>query len=108
MTKDNGDDKMKKVLVLIVALLLSVSLFGCSSTVSEESNEIVVGVSFFPMKDLLLLVEEDLKEEGFDLKIEEFADYGTPNNLLKDKELDANMIQHDYFLQSFNSANDAN
>lgn len=98
---------MKKVLVLLVALLLSVSLLGCSNKVSEESNEIVVGVSFFPMKDLLLLVEEDLKEEGYDLKIEEFADYGTPNNLLKDKELDANMIQHDYFLQSFNNANDA-
>lgn len=107
MTKDNGDDIMKRVLLILTVLVLSISLIGCQKFTSEDNREIVVGVSFFPMKDILLLVEDDLKEEGYDLRIEEFADYQTPNNLLKDKELDANMIQHDYFLQSFNKSNDA-
>lgn len=108
MTKDNGDEKMKRVVLILTVLVLSISLIGCQGTASEDNKEIVVGVSFFPMKDILLLIEDDLKEEGYDLRIEEFGDYQTPNNLLKDKELDANMIQHDYFLQSFNKSNGAN
>lgn len=107
MIKDNGDEKMKRIVLILTVLVLSISLIGCQGTASEDNKEIVVGVSFFPMKDILLLIEDDLKEEGYDLRIEEFGDYQTPNNLLKDKELDANMIQHDYFLQSFNKSNDA-
>jgi len=100
--------KVKKVLMLIIVLLLSVSIIGCKDKKLNENSEIHVGVSFFPMKDILLLIQEDLKSEGYDLVIHEFADYQAPNNLLYNKELDANMIQHDYFLQSFNKANNAN
>lgn len=99
---------MKKILLILTAFVLSISIIGCQKTTSDDNNEIKVGVSFFPMKDILLLVEDDLKEDGYSLKIEEFSDYQTPNNLLKNEELDANMIQHDYFLQSFNKSNDAN
>ncbi len=98
---------MKKIILLLTVFVLSVSLIGCNKTTSEENNEIHVGVSFFPMKEILLLIEDDLKAEGYEIKIDEFSDYQTPNNLLKDNELDANMIQHDYFLQSFNKANSA-
>lgn len=98
---------MKKILLVLTAFVLSVSIIGCKKTTTDDNKEIKVGVSFFPMKDILLLVEDDLKEEGYSLKIEEFSDYQTPNSLLQNKELDANMIQHDYFLQSFNSSNDA-
>ena len=100
---------MKKILLALSILVLSVSLIGCTSTETaiNEDSEIRVGVSFYPMKDILLLIEDDLKEDGYSLKIEEFADYQTPNNLVKSNELDANMIQHDYFLQSFNQSNDA-
>ncbi len=110
MIKDNGDEMMKKILLLLTVLVLSVSVIGCQKDAvvdNEEDKEIVVGVSFFPMKEILELVKDDLKEDGYDIKIEEFTDYQTPNNLLKNNELDANMIQHDYFLQSFNDANDA-
>lgn len=106
MTKDNGDEKMKKSLLVLLIIVLSVSLIGCQTT-PKDNNEIHVGVAFFPMKDILLLIKDDLKEEGYDLIIEEFADYQTPNNLLENKELDANMIQHDYFLQMYNESNNA-
>lgn len=98
---------MKKIIVLLTVFVLSISMIGCSKPVEDGDKEISVGVSFFPMKDILLLVEDDLQAEGFTLKINEFSDYQTPNNLLKDEELDANMIQHDYFLQSFNQANNS-
>ncbi|MFA5575662.1 MAG: MetQ/NlpA family ABC transporter substrate-binding protein [Tissierellaceae bacterium] len=97
---------MKRILLLSVALILVLSLAACSKT-EKESSEINVGVSFYPMKDILLLIQDDLKEEGYELNIHEFSDYQTPNNLLQNEELDANMIQHDYFLQAFNEANDA-
>lgn len=97
---------MKRILLILSIFVLSISLIGCKKVV-EENNELHVGVSFYPMKDILLLIEDDLKADGYDLKIDEFSDYQTPNNLLNSKELDANMIQHDYFLQSFNNANNA-
>lgn len=98
---------MKKSILLFSILIMSFTLIGCQKDASVETNEIRVGVSFFPMKEILTLIETDLKDSGYDIVIEQFTDYQTPNNLLKNKELDANMIQHDYFLQSFNESNDA-
>lgn len=95
---------MKSKLFIIIALLLSFVLVGCQP--KKKTNEIHVGVSFYPMKDILLLIEDDIKAAGYKLKIHEFTDYQTPNMFLKNKELDANMIQHDYFLQAFNKANE--
>lgn len=99
--------RMKKILIAVSIFILSISIIGCTTTPPKENNEINVGVAFYPMKDILLLIKDDLKEEGYDLKIHEFSDYQAPNNLLNNKELDANMIQHDYFLQSFNKANNS-
>lgn len=93
---------MKKFITVLFVLLLLVACGGKST----EEGSLDVGVAFYPMKDILELVEEDLKAEGITLNIHEFTDYQTPNNLLKDKELDANMIQHRYFLEEFNKAND--
>lgn len=96
---------MKRIGLIFTIFILTISLIGCSS--GESTNEINVGVSFYPMKDILELIKDDLKEEGYDLIIHEFADYQAPNSLLDKGELDANMIQHDYFLQSFNEANNS-
>lgn len=114
---------MKKLGIGLMTALLLIGLIACSNdtaateppvtpegtegegTEPQESAALNVGVAFFPMKEILTLIQDDLKAEGIDLTISEFSDYQTPNNLLKDGELDANMIQHEYFLQSFNEAN---
>lgn len=100
---------MRKFLLAAGMAVLALAMIGCSPKESAQTEDgtLNVGVAFFPMKDILELIKEDLKADGYELTISEFTDYQTPNNLLKDKELDANMIQHDYFLQSFNEANDA-
>ena len=98
---------MKKILSILLLAVMAISFAACAPAKPADSREINVGVAFYPMKDILLLIQDDLKAEGYDLKIHEFTDYQTPNNLVKNEELDANMIQHDYFLQSFNEANDA-
>lgn len=94
---------MRKMFLSVILLTLSLILVSCNSEIKED--EINVGVAFYPMKDILKLVEDDLKEEGYKLKIHEFTDYNVPNNLLTNKELDANMIQHKYFLDEYNNAN---
>ncbi len=117
---------MKKIISTMLMLVVGVSLAACSPKGSEtattagtqagaatgpttgDSAEINVGVAFYPMKDILELITDDMAAEGYDLNVHEFTDYQTPNSLLLSKELDANMIQHDYFLQSFNQANDSN
>lgn len=102
---------MKKYIFVLTILVLSISLVACGSSTTddvEDNKEIHVGVSFYPMKDILELIKDDLEEDGYELVIHEFGDYQAPNNLLDNEELDANMIQHDYFLQQFNEANDAN
>lgn len=95
---------MKKVFLSIFTSLLTITLISCSPKEISE-DEIHVGVAFYPMKEILLLIEDDLKEEGYKLVIHEFTDYQVPNNLLSNKELDANMIQHQYFLDEYNEAN---
>lgn len=96
----------KKLPLLLALIILLLPLASCSQQASQN-KEVNLGVSFYPMKDILELIKEDYEDQGYSLKIHEFSDYQTPNNLLKEKELDANMIQHDYFLQAFNEANDA-
>lgn len=99
---------MRKMLLTLSILILAISIIGCTASPEENiDNEIDVGVAFYPMKDILDLIQTDLEEEGYTLNIHEFSDYQAPNNLLDNEELDANMIQHDYFLQAFNEANDA-
>lgn len=48
--------------------------------------------SLLPEDEILKLIKDDMKA-GYDLKIHEFTEYQTPNNLLLHEELDGNMIQ---------------
>lgn len=96
---------MKKIVLTITTLVLTFILVSCSKGI--KNNEIHVGVSFYPMKDILELVEADLKESGYKLVIHEFSSYQVANDALKNNELDFNMIQHEYFLEEFNKANNA-
>lgn len=93
---------MKKILSIVTIIVLSLTLIACQH---NRENDINVGVQFYPMKDLLLLIEDDIKAEGYNLVIHEYTDLQTPNMSLAAKELDANMIQHELFLQLFNNAN---
>lgn len=96
---------MKKIVLIVVTLILTIFLVSCNKGIPE--NEIHVGVSFYPMKEILELIEDDLKADGYKLVIKEIASYSVSNDGLKNKELDANMIQHKYFLDEFNKANDS-
>src|SRR5690554_6781376 len=94
---------MKKVFAVLLASLLLL-LTACTS-----GDKYYIGVSFFPMDEVVELIEEDLKDAGFNVKIIYYSnDYVTPNVQLKDKEIDINLIQHFYFMEEFNEAQNAN
>ena len=98
---------MKKIFTLLAILILGTTLVACSNKNDEKT--INVGVSFYPMDEILDLIKDDLKNDGYNLKYTNFnGDYFLPNKALTNKEFDANMIQHEYFMDAYNAGNNAN
>ncbi len=73
-----------------------------------ELEKIVVASHKAPMTDILDLIKDDLKDEGYELEIFPVSDNVQANVALNDKEVDANFFQHKLFMQMFNEGNDAN
>lgn len=86
--------KFKKVLLSI--LCTASFLFG-----AEKS--IVIGATPTPYAEILNFAKPIFKEKGWDLEVKEFSDYNIPNISLNEKDLDANLYQHNPFLEDFNT-----
>jgi ABC-type metal ion transport system, periplasmic component/surface antigen len=86
---------MKKILVA-----LSFALF--LSPLAKAAEDIVVGVTPFPHKDIMEVVKPLMKEKGYNLIIREFTDYVQPNMALAQKQLFANFFQHLPYLENTN------
>ncbi|MDR2668648.1 MAG: MetQ/NlpA family ABC transporter substrate-binding protein [Desulfovibrio sp.] len=84
--------------LLIVSLLLPA--FPAGSAAADGGARLIVGVTPFPHKDIMLIAGELLAKEGITLEIREFSDYVQPNLALADKALDANFFQHIPYLEN--------
>lgn len=91
---------MKKFLALILTLLLAVGIVGCNK--GDGENTITVGASATPHAEILEILKEDLKAQGFTLKIKVFNDYVLPNTAVESGEITANYFQHVPYLEEFN------
>ena len=69
---------------------------------SFAAEDIVVGVTPFPHKDIMLAAKPLLAKEGYNLVIKEFTDYVQPNMALASKQLFANFFQHEPYLDNMN------
>ena len=69
---------------------------------SFAAEDIVVGVTPFPHKDIMLVAKPLLAKEGYNLVIKEFTDYVQPNMALASKQLFANFFQHEPYLDNMN------
>ena len=100
---------MKKLFTTIAtiaaAAVLTFSLVGCEK---KDDKTIVVGASPTPHAQILEVIKDNLKEEGWKLEIRQFEDYITPNTALEDGSLDANYFQHTPYLNTFNADYDTN
>lgn len=93
---------MKKILTILSAALLSVSILAACGSKSS-SDKIIVGASAVPHAEILENVKEDLKELGYDLEVKIFNDYVLPNTALSEGQLDANFFQHIPYLEEMDS-----
>lgn len=98
---------MKNYKQMLIPLTLLTVLSACSPKNDEKTLKVVT--SFFPMKEILLNVKDDIANDGYKLVIEEMNDpyYKQPNEAVKNNKVDANMIQHKYFLSGYNADNNA-
>lgn len=90
---------MKKITSIVLSLFAAASVFAAPK---KNANVITVGATPEPHAEMLKLVADDLKAQGYELKIVEFTDYVTPNEALENQELDANFFQHLPYMDSFN------
>lgn len=95
---------MKKSIITLLALTLSLGLTACgsSSTAEESTSEdgktiVKVGV-VGEYNDQWDTVNELLADDGIEVELVKFTDYATPNRALNDGEIDLNAFQHKAFL----------
>ena len=94
------------------AVIAATGLVACSSDSSDseargsgeeitKDSTITIGTTDANMEEWAVF--QDLaKEAGYDVKLENFADYNTPNQALDQGQLTANKFQHLQFLAKYN------
>ncbi|TQR61497.1 MetQ/NlpA family ABC transporter substrate-binding protein [Campylobacter troglodytis] len=87
-----------RVKTLVLAAFLGI-------TAAFGAQKVLVGATPVPHAEILALIKDDLKKEGFELVIKEFNDYVQPNVATWSGELDANFFQHSPYLNEFNKNN---
>lgn len=86
-----------KIILLIVCTLL---LTSCHS---QDKNTLRVGTIAGPDTQLLEVAKQVAKKKyGLNIQIVEFTDYVEPNTALNDGSIDANMFQHQPYLNKQN------
>ena len=91
---------MKKIIAIVLALTLALSLAACGG--KTEPKTIKVGATPAPHAEILEVIKEDLAKDGWTLEIVEFDDYVLPNTALSEGQLDANYFQHITYMNNFN------
>ncbi|MFF2022743.1 MetQ/NlpA family ABC transporter substrate-binding protein [Streptomyces sp. NPDC058171] len=87
------------------ALAVALTACGSGSSGGDDNGALVVGVTPVPAGEVLAHVKDELAEKaGLDLEIKEFQDYVLPNTALQEGSLDANLYQHQPYLDDFNTS----
>lgn len=88
--------------------LTALSLVGLASCGGSKKT-IYVGTMSQPGEPILKHIEKAYEEKtGYNLEIQLFTDFATPNNALAQGEIQANLFQHKPFLDTYNQNNNTN
>ncbi len=91
----------------LFALLFVFLLTACSSP-DAHLNRLRVGTIAGPETELMEVAKEvALAQSGLEIQITTFADYILPNTALADGSLDANVFQHQVYLDAYLKAHPA-
>lgn len=99
---------MKKKLfltVIVIAMAVSVLMTGCSGggqgTETGKKEKIIIGTSSVAV-DMARSGVASLEEKGYEVEIVVFDDYYLPNQALVEGGNDANLYQHEPFMDMYN------
>ncbi len=96
---------MKRIAIIVVALLLLGSLVGCTEKTTGDkvlsTEKLVIGVSAGPHEQIMEKVKELAAADGLEIEIKVFTEYVMPNIALAEGELDINSFQHKPYLDQF-------
>lgn len=85
-----------KMIKKLAILLCAVSLTACQP---HDKNTLKIGTIAGPETELMQVAQDVAKKQfGLNIEIIEFSDYIQPNAALNDGDLDANMFQHQPYL----------
>lgn len=82
--------------VLALVILVTASLTGCGKKKdsSNGNRTIKLGLTGVIYEDIWNPIKDQLKKEGINLELVQFADFSLPNNALDSGEIDINAFQH--------------
>lgn len=98
---------MKKTILVSLLIVLVLVFSGCTNN-KKNNQTIKVASHMTPMTDVIKLAGEELKKEGYRLELVQVNDNVQYNELLKNKEVDANFAQHEPYMKKYNSQKKAN
>ncbi|CAM4412862.1 MAG: D-methionine-binding lipoprotein MetQ [Legionellaceae bacterium] len=87
----------KKFKYILYTVLLGFMLIGCNQ--KESENTLKIGTIAGPETELMEVAKTILEKQGINLDIIEFSDYIMPNTALNEGSIDANMFQHEPYLE---------
>lgn len=93
--------KIKRLITLILASIVTLSLVGCGK---NDQNVITVAASPSPHALILEQCVPILAEQGYTLKIKEYNDYINPNVAVSEGVCLANFFQHQPYLNAYNES----
>lgn len=85
--------KLKRVMSFI---LLGIALAACGH---HDENTVKVGTIAGPETELMQVAKKVAQQQGINIEIIEFSDYIMPNTALNDGSINANMFQHQPYLE---------
>ena len=105
--------KRKIVTGVLCAVFMGIFLTGCSDTsegkkqTDEKKEKIIIGVSSVSV-DLGESGKKALEKKGYEVEVKVFDDYVLPNKALEEGSIDANLYQHEPYLDNYNKSNGKN
>ena len=94
----------RAALATTAAVAATLALSACGATADDDST-LSVGATAVPAAEILQFVIDSgqAEEAGLTLRVQEYADYVTPNQALSDGTNDVNLFQHEPYLNLYNS-----
>ncbi|SHT28043.1 Putative ABC-type transporter, periplasmic component [Mycobacteroides abscessus subsp. abscessus] len=106
---------MKKLFLSFVVLIAIAVLAACGGNSEEassseekatEKKEVKIGATSGPYSDMVSnAIKPLLEEKGYEVEVVEFSDYVQPNLALSKGDIDANLFQHQIYMENFAKEN---